>query len=193
MSRARILGTAVVFLLTVAAPALPQIRPRLREPARPAPKLEPVAETRLLMAECRGPASAGYSLADAKACMEFMDLVLWNRVDNPQPFLAKANTLVAVLTAPGQFAGFQTYPNYSAAIVKRLQDILNIANSPKDKRAQAYTDFINAAIDIAARSTTIPDPSPGAVTAWRTAGSGSPGQGFTFFRTILGNSFYYVT
>jgi hypothetical protein len=49
MSRARILWPAVVFLLTVAAPALPQPKPPRRDPARPAPKLEPVAETRLLM------------------------------------------------------------------------------------------------------------------------------------------------
>ena len=49
MSRARILWPAAALLLAVVAPALPQTKPRLREPARPAPKLEPVAETRLLM------------------------------------------------------------------------------------------------------------------------------------------------
>jgi hypothetical protein len=43
MSRARILLLAGVFLLTVAAPAPTQPK------GRPAPKLEPVAETRLLM------------------------------------------------------------------------------------------------------------------------------------------------
>lgn len=46
MSRHRIFWPAVALLLTVAAPALTQ---RPREPARPTPKPEPVAETRLLM------------------------------------------------------------------------------------------------------------------------------------------------
>jgi hypothetical protein len=46
MSRLRIFWPAAALLLAVAAPALTQ---RPREPARPLPKPEPVAETRLLM------------------------------------------------------------------------------------------------------------------------------------------------
>ena len=149
------------------------------------------AETRILLAECRGPSAAGYALADATRCMQLMDVVLWNRVDNPKPFLAKEKTLVAILTAPGQFAGFQGYPNYSAAIVQRLQEMVNIANRSNDKRAQPYTDFINAAMNVATLAT-IPDPSPGSLTAWRTASSGSPGSGFKLFQVVLGNSFYYM-
>jgi hypothetical protein len=50
MSRVRLLLPAAAVLLAVAAPAPTQPKPRPpREPARPAPKLEPVAETRLLM------------------------------------------------------------------------------------------------------------------------------------------------
>jgi hypothetical protein len=46
MSRQRIIWPAVALLLVVAGPALTQPK---REPARPAPKPEPVADTRLLM------------------------------------------------------------------------------------------------------------------------------------------------
>ena len=49
MSRARLLLPAALILLTVAGPAPTQPRSKPRDPARPAPKLEPVAETRLLM------------------------------------------------------------------------------------------------------------------------------------------------
>ena len=52
MSRTRILLAAAAILLAVAAPALTQPKGKPAAPAappRPAPKLEPVAETRLLM------------------------------------------------------------------------------------------------------------------------------------------------
>jgi hypothetical protein len=49
MSRVRKFWPAAALLLAVEGPALPQPHGRPREPARPVPKLEPVAETRLLM------------------------------------------------------------------------------------------------------------------------------------------------
>ncbi len=149
------------------------------------------AETRVLLAECRGPAVQGYNIADATTCFQLMDLVLWNRVANPKPFLAKAATLVAVIKAHGQFQGFESYPNYSSGIAQNIQDQLDIANNPKDKRSTVYATHISTAIRIAGADT-IADPSPGALTAWRTGGSGSPGSGFTLYKTALGNSFYYM-
>jgi hypothetical protein len=150
------------------------------------------AETRLLLAECRGPSFSGYNLADATNCMQLMDLVLWNRVDDPKKFLAKAPTLVAVITAKGQFKGFGQYPHYDNAIVNNIQQMIDIANNPKDSRATQFASFISAAIKIAKAPQTIPEPSPGTLTAWRTAGSGSPGLGFTFFQTVFGTAFYYT-
>ena len=148
------------------------------------------AETRLLLAECRSPAFSSYSLADATSCMQLMDLVLWNRVThNPRQFLAKHATLVGVITARGQFQGFENYPNYDSRIVHNIQSMIDIANNPKDKRSSDYTDFINAAMSVAA-ATTINDPSPGLLAAWRTGGSSSPGTGFTLFKTVLGTDFY---
>ncbi len=52
-----------------------------------------------------------------------------------------AKDVIDIIKAPGQFAGFQHYPNYSADLVERLQSIINIANNPKDKRSGAYTTF----------------------------------------------------
>jgi hypothetical protein len=149
------------------------------------------AETRVLLAECRGPAFQGFNMAEATTCFQLMDLVLWNRVSNPKPFLAKASTLVAVITAHNQFQGFESYPNYSAAIVQNIQQLVDIANNSKDKRSTVFSDFIGTAMRIAGAAT-IADPSPGTLTAWRTGGSGSPGPGFTFYKTVLGNSFYYM-
>lgn len=149
------------------------------------------AETRLLLAECRGPSSPGYDLAAATMCMQYMDLVLWNRVKNPKPFLARHATLVGVITAAGQFEGFEHYPHYNNRIVQNLQQMVDIANNSKDKRATTFGAFITVAIHVST-APTIPDPSPGALTGWRTFGSGSPGSDFTLFKTILGTSFYYM-
>lgn len=157
----------------------------------PAKGTDAGAETRLLLAECKGPLFPGYNLSSATNCMQLMDLVLWNRVANPGPFFAKHATLLAVITAPGQFAGFQHYPHYSSGIAQNLQELVNIANNPKDRRAKVVATFIGAAIQVAT-GPTIKDPSPGTLAAWRTAGSGSPGADFIPFITSFGTSFYYL-
>jgi hypothetical protein len=150
------------------------------------------AETRLLLAECRGPSFSAFSLSDATLCMDYMDLVLWNRVNNhPKQFMARTATLIGVITAPGQFAGFENYPNYDSRIVHNLQSMVDISNNPRDKRSSAFEDFINAAI-AAATPPRIPDASPGFLAAWRTAGASSPGPRFTLYKTIFGNDFYYL-
>jgi hypothetical protein len=149
------------------------------------------AETRLLMAECRGPSFPNYNLAAATECMQLMDLVLYNRLkNNPGQFMAKhAKTIIDIIKAPGQFAGFEKYPNYDGAIATNLQSILNIANNSSDSRHQNFADFINAAIDVATQAT-ISDPSGGIIASWRTQGASSPGPNFVKFKTVGGNDFY---
>ncbi len=148
-------------------------------------------ESRVLLAECHGPAYASFNLADATQCMQMMDLVLWNRVENPKPFGAKAKKLLDVVKAKGQFRGFENYPNYLPAIASQIQNAIDIANNSKDRRSLDYVGFINSAINIAQSPSTIGDPSPGTLVAWRTAGSGSPGSGFLKHATIAAIDFYY--
>jgi hypothetical protein len=147
-------------------------------------------EARVLLAECRSPLYAGYTIEAATECMQLMDLVLWNRVDDPKPYGASQGTLASAVRAPGQFAGFEHYPTYSAGIKANIQAMLNIANSTKDKRSELVAAHIQAALDVAS-DVTIPDPTPGSLVGWRTFGSGSPGAGFKLYKTVLFNSFYY--
>lgn len=148
-------------------------------------------ETRVLLAECRGPAARDYTFAAATEAMQLMDVILRNRLKNPGPFLARGATDIAgIVRAHGQFAGFETYPKYSAMIRANIQDALNIANDPKDSRSGTYAEFINKAIEIA-KSVRYTDPSPGTLVAWRTSGSASPGRAFKFYKKVLGNDFYY--
>lgn len=160
--------------------------------AIPARNTDEGAETRLLLAECRGPSFPGYNLADATRCMQLMDLVLWNRVNNnPAQFLARHATLVGVITARGQFQGFEHYPNYDSRIVHNIQTMIHIANNARDRRTGDFSDFITAAIRVAG-SPSIPDPSQGLMAAWRTTGSSSPGSKFAFFTTVLSTDFYSI-
>jgi len=149
------------------------------------------AETRILLAECGGPVLKSYTLAKAKESMQLMDRVIWNRMANPAPYLARgAKTVADIIKAPGQFAGFGSYPDYDGKIVNRIQSMINIANSTRDKRNSTYADFITTAIEVAKAQPVI-DPSPGKLTFWRTAGSGGPGGNATHFKTVLGVDFYY--
>lgn len=149
-------------------------------------------EARMLLAECRSPSFSSYSSASALSCMQLMDLVLWNRVDHPRRFGASSDTLMAVVTAPGQFAGFSGYPSYDQGIAHRIQDMVSIANNTRDRRSSSFRDHVQMAIDIASAAT-IQDPSAGLLCAWRTAGSGSPGSNFTLHATVLGNDFYFIS
>jgi len=150
------------------------------------------AEVRVLLAETRGPSFSGYTHADAITSMQLMDKVLWNRFADPAKFGAKgAKSLADIIRAPGQFAGFRDYPNYDSSIVNRIQAMINIANSKKDRRSADFMNFINAAINVA-NDPSIPDPSPGKLASWRTAGSISPGAGFKKYTTVLGNDFYFI-
>ncbi|MGO4715376.1 hypothetical protein [Bradyrhizobium sp. 2TAF24] len=152
------------------------------------------AETRLLMSEARGPSFASFNLSDTTRAMALMDLVLVNRLTNrPGRFGAPgASTLRDIIKAKGQFAGFETYPNYDSRIVGRLQNMLSIANNTSDRRSGDFTSFIQAAIDRANAPNAIVDPSPGLLCAWRTAGASSPGSAFTLHVSVAGNDFYYI-
>jgi hypothetical protein len=149
-------------------------------------------EVRLLLSECRGPSFSSWTLADATTCMQWMDKVLWNRYDSPAQFGAKgAKSLADIIRAPGQFAGFENYPDFDQSIVNRIQAMINIANKSKDKRHQSFADHINSAIAVS-NAASIIEPSPGILAGWRTAGSGAPGGNFKFWKTFLGNDFYYI-
>lgn len=149
-------------------------------------------EVRLLLAECRSPAYKGFSLADAKLSMQYMDKVNFNRLEDPKPFgEAGAKSIADIVSAPGQFAGFGGYPHIDQDLMLRIQSIVDIANSRKDKRKQRYLDFIDAAIAVTTEAS-IADPSPGHPTSWRTAGSGAPGGSFKLFKSLMGNTYYYI-
>jgi hypothetical protein len=151
---------------------------------------------RVLLAECRTPAFSSYTLALAKQCMEYMAIVLYNRRDNPSLYGASGANLVAVVTAPGQFAGFGSYPTLTSSVQTLINDILKIANNTSDSRFTAYRSHVQASLDIANQGSAIQskNPSPqGPLAFWRTDGSSAPGGRAVLFKdNLLNNDFYYT-
>jgi hypothetical protein len=149
------------------------------------------AETRLLLAECAGPSMPAYTLSDATTCMQLMDRVLWNRFINSDKWRKGATSIADIIRVPNQFAGFEKYPSLDSNIENTIQSMVSIANNTKDKRSPAFVAYINVAKTIAT-TPGIPDPSLGTLAFWRTANHGSPGGGSVEYKTVLGNTFFYI-
>ncbi|GLQ93589.1 hypothetical protein [Dyella acidisoli] len=147
-------------------------------------------KARLFLCECPAPSDHSYTPDSAAEAINLMDVVIRNRVLNPRPFMATGPSVLAVVQARGQFAGFGGYPNISPSLVTHVQDILNIANNERDQRSANYKDFVSKVLTVANASSNT-DPSPGKLVAWRTHNHSSPGAGFVLFKTVLKNDFYY--
>lgn len=148
---------------------------------------------RLLLAENRTPGESGYDAANSKTSMHWMRLVLVNRLNNkPEQFQAPGATEIKhIVTAPGQFDGFENYPQLSSKVTGRLGDIVRIANDDSDGRQEKYARFLQDALEVARSLTLVSDPCPTRLYGWRTAGSSAPGGRFiSYDGPLAGNLFY---
>jgi len=148
---------------------------------------------RLLLAEVMSPSGTKYNLTDATTCMERMVLVLNNRLKNPGQFGATgATTVDEIIKAPGQFAGFDHFPNHYAPLIPRIQGVVDNANNNNLPSQSDFQNHLNEAIRIAnAHATPITDPSSTELIGWRTSGHGSPGPSFVAFSVqLLGTQFF---
>lgn len=157
----------------------------------PDPMSVPGIKARLFLCECPAPGDHAYTADDAAEAIGLMDVVIRNRVLNPRPFLASGPSVLAVVKAPKQFAGFDTYPNIDPALRTHVQQILDVANNEHDRRSAKYQDYVNKVLTVANADTGAADPSPGKLVAWRTHGHSSPGAGFVLYKTVLKNDFYF--
>ncbi len=160
--------------------------------ALPARNTDQGAVARVLMAEARGPLDPAYSEADSLTAMQWMRLVLENRLaNNPRQFMTPgAKNLIDIIKAPGQIGGFEHYPAYAAT--QDNQDRLNIANDDNDRRAERVGAFIQNAINVANALSPVADPSPAGsfLAAWRTQRHGSPGSRYVEFASHGNNTFF---
>jgi len=166
--------------------------------ALPAEATEEGMLARLLLAESTNPGQPGYYAWKAKTAMQWMRVVLANRLNysNPEEFYAKgAKTLADIVKAkPEQFKGFQDYPKIGADQSKVIDDIVNIANSDSDTRQEKCAQFLQGALEVASSKTLIPDPCPTGLYGWKTAGHKPPrGDLVKYGDPQSGNQFYTLS
>ncbi|HEU4403873.1 MAG TPA: hypothetical protein VFS43_01060 [Polyangiaceae bacterium] len=159
--------------------------------ALPAAKEERGLLARLFLAESRTPANSSYDEQVAKTGMQWMRVVVANRLrDDPGRFLApKAKTSLDIIRAPRQFAGFEQYPTLPKKVTKKLDDVVRLANDDSHPDQARYEKLVRNAIEIA-DARPVADPCPTSLYGWRTEGSSAPGPDFEKWRGLGGNDFY---
>ncbi len=143
----------------------------------------------LFLAENLTPDDAGYNAAAVMMSMQWMRIVIENRRTDPQRFGAVNGTYAGIVTAKGQFAGFDGYPTIAQKKMERLDRIIDRCNDDDDAKQGAYADLIGVANAVAMMATPA-DPCPTGLYGWRTAGSGAPGGDFEEYQQKAGNQFY---
>jgi hypothetical protein len=145
---------------------------------------------RVLLAEAQSPyGTKGYDHDDNLQAMEYMAAVIQNRIGTP----GFASTVEGVITQSGQFKGFENYPNYSKAIIDRIEDMKGWA-TVKNRYQQEYKDIFakakSLAVDVTSRAVVDPYKGSGGLIYFRTAGSTAPYAGAKVQVTAGGQDFY---
>jgi hypothetical protein len=191
--RAKAKGQASVEVRLKAAPPVAKVAVTVVDKlALPGATTETGLLVRLFLAENLAPGQKGYTASDSKKSMQWMRLVLVNRLKNkPAQFGApNAKTITDIVKAKGQFAGFEKYPALEAKLTSRIREIEKIANDDGDARQENYLQFFQDALDVA-KAQLIHDPCSTGLYGWRTVDSSSPGGSFVTYSTPLsGNQFY---
>jgi hypothetical protein len=152
---------------------------------------------RLLLAESLTPNYGNFDNAKVLEGMRWMYLVLQNRLSfsNLGEFSVPkggARNLFSIIKAPGQFAGFEGYPNnIGGEQLKHINEILGIANKGGLVKFEQYRKHVENALDIASgRIPLVSDPCPTGLYGWRTANAKHPGSNFEFYKLYAGQDFY---
>ena len=158
----------------------------------PAASTEEGMLARLLIAENRGPGDPDFDAVAARTGMQWMRVVLANRLKNPGLYnAAGAKTLTDIVKAPGQVKGFGDYPVIATTQANLIAEIVRIANNDSDPRQDNYSRFVQDALDVAKSKTLIPDPCPTGLSGWRTDGSDPPGGlQVDFGQPLAGNQYF---
>ncbi len=153
-----------------------------------------LALIKLLLAESPSPAYANYNIATFKTGMQWMRLVVENRLKMKSYLVGSegATTLIDVIKARNQFEGFGSYPTIAKQQLENINNILAIASDGTHPDQQRFYDHVSAAIAVVTKEALIADPCPTKLLAWRTSGSGYPGGSFKYYKTFSGQDFYTI-
>lgn len=155
------------------------------------------ALSRMLLVENITPGQPAFvSSQQTQVSMQSMVWVLKNRMTLGSHNFGTAqdvSSLMGLIKARNQIAGFENYPTIAASQNSLLNDILKIANDPNNPKCAAFRQYVQDAVEIANGSNRGVDPCPTRLYGWRTAGATSPGSNFVRFNTLGGQDFYTLT
>ena len=163
----------------------------------PAEGTEEGALSRMLLVENITPGQPAFiSSQQTQASMQCMVWVLKNRMTLGSHNFGTSqdvSSLMGLIKAKNQIAGFENYPTIAASQNSLLNDILKFANDANHPKCAAFRQYVQDAIEIAKGSNRGTDPCPTKLYGWRTAGATSPGLNFVKFNTLGGQDFYSIT
>jgi hypothetical protein len=167
----------------------------------PPPNTQAGLLARLFLAETAAPETRGikWSAADAKKSMQWMRLVLENRLANhPEQFMARgAKTLQDIVTAKDkgklQYQGFGKYPALDSDIERRIKASFQFANDDNHQRQADYAALVQAALEVANDKSVIQDPcgTDNFLSGWMTVNH-SPGDDSVPFQVLMDNQFFMM-
>ncbi len=157
----------------------------------PPPNTDQGAMARLFLLEAVSPGMPGYTATENLPAMRLMRQTIENRLKSPAEYgAAGAQTETDIVELGNQFAGFGAYPTLDAGMLHNLAQIMRWANDPHWPTRTLYAQFVGDALTAASESVMPPVAMYADVTAWKTAGSASPGPRFRALTTLSGNTFY---
>ena len=170
------------------------IEPRIKLPAE---DTEEGVVSRMLLVENITPGQPAFiSSQQTQASMQCMVWVLRNRMTLGSHNFGTSqdvSSLMGLIKAKNQIAGFENYPAIAASQNSLLNDILKFANDASRPKCAVFRQYVRDAIGIANGSNPGTDPCPTKLYGWRTAGATSPGSNFVKFNTLGGQDFYTLT
>ncbi len=147
-----------------------------------------------MLLETRDPSRPDYDRAASLKAMRWMKQVVDNRLAAPKKSRfgepEDAATETDIISVGNPFAGFGDHPALSSAFTSKLDLLLHLADTKKDKRSDRYAAFVQDAITAATEPVPPAESRVTNLAAWRTAAAKGPGGAFKFVGTLQGNDFY---
>jgi hypothetical protein len=152
---------------------------------------------RMLIAENIMPSGSGFNLDESLMAMQWMRIVLENRLNFSYPHTLQvpngAKTFMALIKSKGVVEGFEAYPVIAGKKAKDIREALEYANKGTHPKFSFYRGYAQNAIDIATGRKRGIDPCQRKLYGWKTVGSEPPSENFEVFKDLGGQTFYTLT
>ena len=151
----------------------------------------------MLLAESIGPGRKNFKEEESLKAMQWMRIVLENRLAFSHPQLLQvppgATSLLQLIKGRRVIEGFENYPNIGKTQKTTIDGVVKEANNGGHPLFLQFRSHVQNAIDVAQGKKAGTDPCPTKLYAWVTAGTSSPSSNFVKYVTLAGQDFYTLT